>query len=67
MRELDRGESFIVTRRGVPVAELRPIRRRTFVDMESIIRDLAGVEAIDLAALRADLDAVAGQDTSPRS
>ncbi len=27
MRALDRGESFVVTRNGVPVGELTPIRR----------------------------------------
>ncbi len=30
MRGLDRGETFIVTRRGVPVGELIPIRRHRF-------------------------------------
>ncbi|MCP4087033.1 MAG: type II toxin-antitoxin system prevent-host-death family antitoxin, partial [Actinomycetia bacterium] len=31
MRELDRGETFIVTRNGVPVGELTPLRRHRFV------------------------------------
>lgn len=31
MRELDRGESFVVTRNGTPVGELMPVRRRQFV------------------------------------
>jgi antitoxin (DNA-binding transcriptional repressor) of toxin-antitoxin stability system len=31
MRGLDRGESFVVTRNGVPVGELVPVRRRRFV------------------------------------
>ena len=31
MRGLDRGESYIVTRNGVPVGELMPVRRREAV------------------------------------
>lgn len=31
MRRLDRGDSFVVTRRGDPVGELIPLRRRRFV------------------------------------
>ncbi|HXO50795.1 MAG TPA: type II toxin-antitoxin system prevent-host-death family antitoxin, partial [Mycobacterium sp.] len=31
MRQLDQGESFVVTRNGVPVGELAPLRRRRFV------------------------------------
>jgi prevent-host-death family protein len=31
MRQLDHGESFIVTRNGAPVGELTPLRRLRFV------------------------------------
>jgi prevent-host-death family protein len=31
MRALDRGESFVVTRNGVPVGELTPLRHEQFV------------------------------------
>jgi len=31
MRRLDAGETFIVTRNGVPVGELTPLRRHRFV------------------------------------
>jgi prevent-host-death family protein len=31
MRRLDQGESFVVTRNGVPVGELTPLRRHRFV------------------------------------
>ncbi|TMD91515.1 MAG: type II toxin-antitoxin system prevent-host-death family antitoxin [Chloroflexi bacterium] len=33
MRGLDRGESYIVTRNGVPVGELMPVRRREAVPL----------------------------------
>ena len=34
MRAVEAGESFIVTRNGVPLAQLTPLRRRTFVPRE---------------------------------
>lgn len=52
------GETFIVTRNGEPVAELRPIRpgRRTFVDRREI-DDMAAVGVrIDPRQFREDLD-----------
>jgi antitoxin (DNA-binding transcriptional repressor) of toxin-antitoxin stability system len=35
MRALDAGESFIVTRNGVPVAEMTPARRPRFTSARS--------------------------------
>lgn len=64
MRALDRGEDFVVTRNGVAVGELRPIGRRQFVSRDVIAATFAGAPSIDLATLRADLDAYA--DPSPR-
>ena len=37
MRALDRGETFVVTRNGVPVGELMPLRQRQFVAAEAAI------------------------------
>lgn len=61
MRALDRGEDFIVTRNGLPVGELRPVRRR-FVGRAVLATGLAGAPSIDAQRLRDDLDQVAGQD-----
>ncbi len=66
MRALDAGESFVVTRNGVPVGELTPLRRRRFVPAEVAIAALARAPAIDAAALRADLDRLIDQDITPR-
>jgi len=66
MRALDRGESFVVTRNGVPVAELVPLRRRRFVPVEAVLEVFAGAPAVDFRRLRADLDRVADQDPTPR-
>lgn len=66
MRELDRGESFIVTRNGAPVGEPRPIRRRQFVPAEVAIAAFAGMGHIDYDEFRADIDRFVDQDPAPR-
>jgi prevent-host-death family protein len=67
MRALDRGERFVVTRRGVPVAELTPIGRRRSVSASELLAALATTPPIDADQLRADLDAVVDQDPTPRA
>jgi prevent-host-death family protein len=67
MRALDRGESFIVTRNGVPVGELSPVRPRRFVDASEALAALAGAPSIDAARFREDVDAILNQDPTPRA
>jgi prevent-host-death family protein len=52
------GETFVVTRNGEPVAELRPIRagRRDFVARNEIASLAAAAVRIDRRQFRADLD-----------
>ncbi len=66
MRRLDQGESFVVTRNGVAVGELSPVRRRRFVTTAVAMATFATASQIDHERLRADLDAVASQDPAPR-
>ena len=66
MRALDEGKSFVVTRNGVAVGELRPLRRRRFVATETLLAHFKGSAHVDYAALRRDLDAVLDQDLRPR-
>lgn len=66
MRGLDRGESFVVTRNGVPVGELTPMRRRRFVSAEAVRSVLAGAPQLDQKRFREDLDRVIDQDAQPR-
>ncbi len=42
MRGLDRGETFVVTRHGVPVGELTPLRRHRFVECRHRRRRVPG-------------------------
>jgi len=67
MRGLDRGESYIVTRNGVPVGELMPIRRRVAVPAAVLLAALAGAPRIDPARFRRDTDALIDQDPRPRA
>lgn len=58
LRKVQAGETIIVTRNGVPVAELRPIHPRRFVP-RAVIAEVAGrAPRIDAARFRADLDAL---------
>lgn len=53
-----RGETFLVTRNGEPVAELRPVRaqRRRFISRAEVVELSAAGVRIDPERLRADLD-----------
>jgi antitoxin (DNA-binding transcriptional repressor) of toxin-antitoxin stability system len=66
MRALDAGESFLVTRNGVAVGELTPLRRRRFVGKEAAIAAFARAAPIDAERFRADIDRLADQDPAPR-
>jgi prevent-host-death family protein len=67
MRALDRGESFVVTRNGVPVGELMPLRQRTFVAAEAAVAVFGGAPAMELDRFRADVDALLDQSPAPRA
>ena len=65
MRGLDAGESFVVTRNGVPVGELIPIRRRRFVATDVALAAFSEAPAIDADRFRTDVDAILDQDPAP--
>jgi prevent-host-death family protein len=67
MRALDAGESFVITRNGVPVGELTPVRRHRFVARDAAIATFGTAAPIDLRRLRSDLDRDATQDPAPRA
>jgi antitoxin (DNA-binding transcriptional repressor) of toxin-antitoxin stability system len=66
MRALDAGESFVVTRNGVAVGELRPVQRRRFVSRDSALAAFSSAAQIDTERFRADIDRLADQDPAPR-
>jgi len=67
MRALDRGESFVVTRNGVAVGELMPLRQQQFVPAEAAVAVFAGAPPIDPKRFRADVDALLDQSPTPRA
>jgi antitoxin (DNA-binding transcriptional repressor) of toxin-antitoxin stability system len=66
MRGLDRGQTFVVTRNGVPVGELTPMRRHRFVSTDAVLAMFENAPSIEFEQLRTDLDYVASQTAEPR-
>jgi prevent-host-death family protein len=61
LREVEAGETIVVTRNGTPVAELRPIRARRFVPRATLSEGATRAPRIDARRFRADIDAVVDQ------
>jgi len=61
LREVQAGQTVIVTRNGMPVAELRPIQPHRFVPRAVIAETAAQAPRIDADRFRADLDSVIDQ------
>jgi prevent-host-death family protein len=61
LREVQAGRTLIVTRNGVPVAELRPVPPRRFVPRAVIADAARRAPRVDAARFRADLDTVVDQ------
>jgi antitoxin (DNA-binding transcriptional repressor) of toxin-antitoxin stability system len=66
MRDLDKGRAFIVTRNGVPVGELSPLRQRVFVASDTVVSAFVGAPRVARARFRKDVDALIDQDATPR-
>ncbi len=65
MRGLDQGESFVVTRSGVPVGELVPCVGHRFVSAEAAVAMFLGAPGVDFDRFRCDLDRRVSQDATP--
>ena len=61
LREVEAGRTFVVSRNGTPVAELRPIQPRRFVPRATIADAGGRAPHVDAHQFRADLDAVIDQ------
>lgn len=66
MRALDEGSSFVITRHGRAVGELRPLRRDRFVDTHAALDVFRQAPRLDWERMKRELDDVAGQDVEPR-
>ncbi|MGI8414368.1 MAG: type II toxin-antitoxin system Phd/YefM family antitoxin [Solirubrobacteraceae bacterium] len=67
MRALDSGESFVVTRNGIPVGELKPLRRHRFVAREAALEAFERAATLDPQRFRAELNRFTDQDPTPRA
>jgi antitoxin (DNA-binding transcriptional repressor) of toxin-antitoxin stability system len=59
---VERGETFQVTRRGVPIAEVRPIPGGKFTPVAELKRAFAGLPGGDYDTMRAEADAAFGEE-----
>jgi len=66
MRDVERGQSFIITRNGTPIGRLIPLRRRTFVPREEVLAVFATAPVLDPERFRADSEAAMDQDAFNR-
>ncbi|MGI8517097.1 MAG: type II toxin-antitoxin system prevent-host-death family antitoxin [Acidimicrobiia bacterium] len=67
MRALDQGQSFIVTRNGVPVAQLSPIKAREFVSRELVATIFERAPELKPERFRRDVDRLLDQTPTPRA
>lgn len=67
MRALDNGTTFVVTRNGQPVGELRPLRRARFVDAVTVAEVFRHAPPLDWETVRNDLDTAVDQNVEPRA
>lgn len=66
LRDVQAGETLIITRNGTPVAEIRPLPPRRFVPRAALAGSATRAPRIDYARFRADLDAAADPDVTLR-
>lgn len=58
LREVEAGRTIIVTRNGIPIAEVRPLGPNRFVTRGTIADAAASAPRVDAGRFRADIDAV---------
>ena len=61
LRDVQAGQSLIVTCNGTPVAELKPVSPRRFVPRSAIAPAARTAPRIDAGRFRSDLDALVDQ------
>lgn len=61
LRDVQAGQTLIVTRNGEPVAELRPIQPRGFAPRATLVEAAVRATRIDAARFRANVDAIVDQ------
>jgi prevent-host-death family protein len=62
MDAVEAGETYHVTRNGVPVAELRPLSRRRRLSAEELVERHRKLPKIDYTRMRQEADELLGED-----
>ncbi len=62
MTALERGRSFMLTRNGVPVGEMRPYKGRRKVTAAELVEACRNLPPIDYEEMRAEADEHFGED-----
>ncbi|MCT2587007.1 type II toxin-antitoxin system Phd/YefM family antitoxin [Actinophytocola gossypii] len=62
MDAVEAGETYHVTRNGVPIAELRPLSRRRKLSAEELVDKRRNLPRVDHASLRREADELFGPD-----
>jgi prevent-host-death family protein len=62
MDAVEAGETYHVTRNGVPVAELRPLSRRRRLSAAELVERHGRLPKVDQASMRRDADEILGED-----
>ncbi len=67
MRSLDRGDSFIVTRDGIPYATLALVNAKHFTETCVVLEAFRSAPTTDAAAFGADVDLYVDQSREARA
>ncbi len=62
MDAVEAGETYLVTRNGVEIAELRPLSRRRRLTAEQLVAKHRRLPRVDYAEMRTEADEVFGED-----
>jgi antitoxin (DNA-binding transcriptional repressor) of toxin-antitoxin stability system len=67
LRALGNGKTFVVTRGGRPVGDLRPLRRDRFIDAVAVVEVFRNAPAVNWKQIHDDLDVLVDQDVTPHA
>lgn len=62
MDAVEAGETYVVTRNGVEVAEVRPVVRRRRLTAEELVERARRLPRVDYAQMRREADELFGED-----
>jgi prevent-host-death family protein len=62
MDAVEAGETYVVTRNGVQVAEVRPVARRRRLTAEELVEKRRGLPCVDHAQMTREADDLFGDD-----